>query len=200
MALTQFIVEQLGAGALVGLAIGLGGGWLIGLARGKEWVARSFQQIGLVTLPLLCLAVCEMVDASMFIAAFVAGLAVQVELKDVAQESVEFGGQWGELVNLAVFFLFGLFVFQRLPQFHLTLWLYALLSLTVVRMLPVAITLIGTGLTLASALFMGWFGPRGLASIVLGLVYLKQELSLSGEPTIDPSFVLGLLDLSIQSV
>ena len=193
MALTQFIVEQLGAGALVGLAIGLGGGWLIGLARSKEWVARSFQQIGLVTLPLLCLAVCEMVDASMFIAAFVAGLAVQVGLKDVAQESVEFGGQWGELVNLAVFFLFGLFVVQRLPQFHLTLWLYALLSLTVVRMLPVAIALIGTGLNPASALFMGWFGPRGLASIVLGLVYLKQELSLPGEPTIRLAVMVTVL-------
>ena len=83
MALTQFIVEQLGAGALVGLAIGLGGGSLIGLAHSKEWVARSFQQIGLVTLPLLCLAVCEMVDASMFIAAFVAGLAVQVVVRAI---------------------------------------------------------------------------------------------------------------------
>jgi NhaP-type Na+/H+ or K+/H+ antiporter len=57
MALTQFIVEQLGVGALVGLAIGLGGGWLMGLARRKEWVAESFQQIAVVALPLLCLAV-----------------------------------------------------------------------------------------------------------------------------------------------
>jgi len=58
------------------------------------------------------------------------------------------------------------------------------LHLTIVRMLPVAIALIGTRLSLATILFMGWFGPRGLASIVLGLVYLQQELNLPGEPTI----------------
>jgi NhaP-type Na+/H+ or K+/H+ antiporter len=83
VSLTQFIVEQLGFGTLVGLAIGLGGGWLMGFARRKEWVADSFQQIGVVALPLLCLVVSEMVDASMFIASFVAGLAVQVGFKDV---------------------------------------------------------------------------------------------------------------------
>jgi NhaP-type Na+/H+ or K+/H+ antiporter len=193
MALTQFIVEQLGAGALIGLAIGLCGGWLMGLARSKEWVAESFQQIGLVALPMLCLAICEMVDASMFIAAFVAGLAVQVGLKDVAQRSVGFGEQWGELVNLGVFFLFGLFVVRNSPQFHLAFWLYALLSLTVVRMLPVAIASIGTGLTTASVVFVGWFGPRGLASIVLGLVYLKQELSLPGESTIRLAVMVTVL-------
>ncbi|MGA7869609.1 MAG: cation:proton antiporter [Candidatus Binatus sp.] len=193
MALTQFIVEQLGVGALVGLVIGLGGGWLMSLARSKEWVAESFQQIGVVALPLLCLAVCEMLDASMFIASFVAGLAVQVGLKDVAPQSVEFGKQWGELVNLAVFFLFGLFVVRNSPQFDLTFWLYALLSLTVVRMLPVAIALFGTGLTPASVFFIGWFGPRGLASIVLGLVYLKQELSLPGEPTIRLALMVTVL-------
>jgi NhaP-type Na+/H+ or K+/H+ antiporter len=193
MALTQFIVEQLGVGALVGIVIGLGGGWLLGFAQDKEWVAKSFRQIGVVTLPLLCLAICQMLDASMFIAAFVAGLAVQVGLKDVAEESIEFGGQWGKLVNLAVFFLFGLMVIRNSYEFHLTFWLYALLSLTAVRMLPVAIALIGTGLNPASTVFMGWFGPRGLASIVLGLVYLKQELSLPGESTIRLAVIVTVL-------
>jgi NhaP-type Na+/H+ or K+/H+ antiporter len=193
MALTQFIGEQLGVGALIGIVIGLGGGWLIGLARNKEWVAESFQPIGVVALPVLCLAVSEMFAASMFIASFVAGLAVQVGLKDRAQESVKFSGQWGELANLAVFFLFGLVVVRNLPQFQLAFWLYALLSLTVVRMLPVAIALVGTGLSPASVVFMGWFGPRGLASIVLGLVYLEQELSLPGEPTIRLAVMVTVL-------
>ena len=182
-----------GVGALVGIVIGLGGGWLLGFAQEKEWVAKSFRQIGVVTLPLLCLAICQMLDASMFIAAFVAGLAVQVGLKDVAQESIEFGGQWGKLVNLAVFFFFGLVVIRNSHQFHLSFWLYALLSLTAVRMLPVAIALIGTGLNPVSAVFMGWFGPRGLASIVLGLVYLKQELSLPGESTIRLAVIMTVL-------
>ena len=54
--LMQFVVEQLGFGTLVGLTIGLGGGWLIGIARRKEWIAKSFRQIGVVALPVLCLA------------------------------------------------------------------------------------------------------------------------------------------------
>jgi NhaP-type Na+/H+ or K+/H+ antiporter len=63
-------------------------------------------------------------------------------------------------------------------------------------MLPVAIALIGTRLSLASVLFLGWFGPRGLASIVLGLVYLRQEIDLPGEPTIQLA-VIGTVLLSI---
>ena len=182
--LTQFIVEQLGYGALVGLVVGLGGGWLMGLARRKEWIAESFQQIGVVALALLCLAVSEIVGASMFIASFVAGLSVQVGFKDAGKHSVEFAEEWGQLFNLSVFFLFGVLVVRDWPQFSMASWLYAFLSLTVVRMLPVAIALIGTGLSWASVVFMGWFGPRGLASIVLGLVYLEQEMHLPGEQTI----------------
>ena len=63
-------------------------------------------------------------------------------------------------------------------------FIYALLSLTVVRMLPVAVSLAGSGLDKPTIVFMGWFGPRGLASIVLGLVYLEQEKHLPGEHVI----------------
>ena len=182
--LMQFIVEQLGFGALIGLAIGLAGGWSLGLARRKEWIAESFQQIGVVALPLLCLLASEMVEASMFIAAFVAGLAVQFGFKEAGKHSVEFAEEWGQLLNLAVFFLFGMAGVRDWPQFSVASWIYALLSLTLVRMLPVAIALIGTRLSAATVVFMGWFGPRGLASIVLGLVYLEQEMHLPGESTI----------------
>jgi NhaP-type Na+/H+ or K+/H+ antiporter len=183
-ALLQFMVEQLGFGALIGLGIGLAGGCLLGVARRKQWMAEPFEQIGVVALPLLCLVASEMVDASMFIAAFVAGLAVQIEFKDAGKHSGEFAEDWGQLLNLGVFFLFGMAAVRDWPLFGVASWLYALLSLTLVRMLPVAIALIGTRLSPASVVFMGWFGPRGLASIVLGLVYLEQEMHLPGEPTI----------------
>lgn len=182
--LLQFIVEQLGFGAIVGIGIGLIGGWCLGFASRRRWMAESFQQIGVVALPLLCLVLSEMVGASMFIAAFVAGLAVQMGFKEAGKHSVEFAEDWGQLFNLSVFFLFGMLVVRYWPQFGPADWVYACLSLTVVRMLPVAIALIGTHLSSASVVFMGWFGPRGLASIVLGLVYLEQELQLPGEPTI----------------
>ncbi|MBV8214918.1 MAG: cation:proton antiporter [Verrucomicrobia bacterium] len=191
--LLQFMVEQLGYGVLVGGGIGLAGGWLLGLADRRRWIAESFQRIAVVALPLLCLEVSKMVGASMFIAAFVAGLAVQIGFKDAGKHSVEFVEEWGRLLNLAVFFLFGLVAMRALPQFNLMLVLYAVLSLTVVRMLPVAIALVGARQNLASVVFMGWFGPRGLASIVLGLVYLQQELQLPGETTIRLALIVTVL-------
>ena len=79
--LTQFVVEQLGYGVLIGISIGLVGGLLLGIAFQKNWMAQSLQQLGVVVLPLLCAMASEAVGASMFIAAFVAGLAVQVSFK-----------------------------------------------------------------------------------------------------------------------
>ena len=182
--LTRFIVEQLGYGLVVGMGIGVVGGCLLGLAHRRQWMAESLHQLGVVVLPLLCILVSEAVGASMFIAAFVAGLAVQVGFKETGKKSVEFTEEWGQLFNLSVFFLFGLLVARAWRQFSLTDLLYAILSLTVVRMLPVAIALIGTRLSRATVLFMGWFGPRGLASIVLGLVYLEHSAHQSGASTI----------------
>jgi len=182
--LTRFIVEQLVYGALVGAGIGLAGGWLLGWARRRELMAESLEPLGVVALPLMCLVAAEAVDASMFIAAFAAGLAVQTGFKEAGKHSVEFAEDWGQLLNLSVFFLFGMVVARDWAMINWSHWLYAGLSLTVVRMLPVAISLVGARLNRATILFMGWFGPRGLASIVLGLVYLEQETHLPGETTI----------------
>jgi sodium/hydrogen antiporter len=99
----------------------------------------------------------------------------------------------GASLNFGVFFLFGLVAMHAVPEFNLALVFYAVLSLTVIRMLPVAIALIGTRLSSATVVFMGWFGPRGLASIVLGLVYLQQELTLPGETTIRLALIATVL-------
>ena len=182
--LLRFVGEQLGLGALVGLVIGLGGGALLGLAERRGWMAESVQQLGLVMLPLLCALACEPVGGSMFIAAYVAGLAVQFGFKDAGSHSTEFTEGWGQLFDLFVFLLFGVLATRMFGHFRPVHLLYAILSLTVVRMLPVAIALLGTRLSSATTLFMGWFGPRGLASIVLGLVFLEKEVHLPGEETI----------------
>ncbi|MBX7246474.1 MAG: cation:proton antiporter [Candidatus Sumerlaeaceae bacterium] len=182
--LARLIWEQLGLGVIAGLAIGFLGGHLLGIANRRKWVAESMVQIGVVTLPLLCAIVSEAVGASMFIAAFVAGLAVQVGFKDAGRHSVEFADEWGQFVNLFVFFLFGMAVARSWHEFHVPMLIYAIISLTLVRMVPVAISLIGTRMSGATMTFMGWFGPRGLASIVLGMVFLEQEAHLPGEEII----------------
>jgi len=131
--LLQFIGEQLGLGVVVGAAVGLIGGWLLRTAVRGGWVAESFQQIAVVTLPLLRLLLAEMVDASMFIASFVAGLAIQIPFKEAGQHSVEFAEGWEQISNLAVFLMFGMVVVRDWSQFTPASWVYAVLSLTVVR-------------------------------------------------------------------
>jgi NhaP-type Na+/H+ or K+/H+ antiporter len=182
--LLDYIGEQLGMGALVGLVIGLAGGVLLGQSRRQRWMNKSLQQLGLATLPILSVLACEPVGGSMFIAAYVAGLAVQAGFREASEHSVAFVEGWGQFFNYFVFFLFGLLVAVGFQHFRFVHVLYAILSLTVVRMIPVAVAMIGTRLRAASVLFMGWFGPRGLASIVLGLVFLEKETHLPGEETI----------------
>ncbi|KGJ02385.1 sodium/proton antiporter, CPA1 family [Paracoccus halophilus] len=175
--LVQYFIEQFGYGALIGLVIGGVGGRLFAAASRRDWIGSGYRELGFAALPILCVLASEISGASMFIAAFIAGLAVprpNPDERDLAAHSIAFAENWGEMINLTVFFLFGLLVageWQGLRPVH---FLYAALSLTLIRMVPVALALAGTGLHRATLLFMGWFGPRGLASIVLGLVYLEH--------------------------
>jgi len=189
----RYIGEQLGMGALVGGAIGLTGGALLGVAHRKGWMAESVEQLGLVTLPILCVLACKPVGGSMFIAAYVAGMAAQAGFKNAGTHSESFAEGWGQLFNYFVFFFFGLIVVFSFRHFSPVHVLYAILSLTVVRMLPVAVALIGTRLSAATIVFMGWFGPRGLASIVLGLIYLEEEARLPGEETIKLAVIVTVM-------
>lgn len=191
--LVRYIGEQLGMGALVGVVIGLAGGALLGHAHRRGWMIESVQQLGLVTLPILSMLACEPVGGSMFIAAYVAGLMVRLGFRDAGALSVDFAEGWGQLFDYFIFFFFGLTVVLTIGQFTALHVVYALLSLTVVRMLPVAAALIGTGLNRATVLFMGWFGPRGLASIVLGLVFLEEEVRLPGEETIKLAVIMTVM-------
>jgi sodium/hydrogen antiporter len=182
--LSKYIIEQLGYGALIGIGIGLIGGWLMGVAERRHTTGHMWSQLGLLALPLLCVLASEAVSASMFIAAFVGGMAARFGGQVTDEGSVEFTEHAGQLFNLSVFFLFGLFVARDWRQFNGWHFLYAVLSLTVIRMLPVAIALIGTKLSTTTVIFMGWFGPRGLASIVLGLVFLEHATNQPGVSTI----------------
>jgi NhaP-type Na+/H+ or K+/H+ antiporter len=89
-------------------------------------------------------------------------------------------------------------VTELLPVFGSMVFIFATLSLTIVRMLPVAIAMIGTGLKTLSLLFLGWFGPRGLASVVLGMIFLERNTTLSYEATIIQAVAATVL-LSISA-
>lgn len=194
--LIKFVGEQLGYGALLGGTIGLGGGALLGRATKMGWMQKSMSGLGVVVLPVLCLLACEPLGASAFIAAFVAGIAAQIGFPVIGRHSVEFTEEWGQVLSLGVFFLFGLFIAGNWGDLTVAAGLYAVLSLTVIRMLPVMLALGRSGMSLPTKLFMGWFGPRGLASIVLGLVFLEHEVHLPGEPILRTA-ILATVMLSI---
>jgi NhaP-type Na+/H+ or K+/H+ antiporter len=170
-------LAQLAIGLLVGLAVGMGSAALIALASRHGWVENGGRRIATLAAAIASFAVAISLDGNGFIAAFVAGISFGAVLKrDVTPVHVatELPELLGEVLALVVWFIFGAaLVPVVLDNLGVATVVYALISLTVVRMLPVWLALMGTGLGTRSALFMGWFGPRGLASIVFALLAIE---------------------------
>jgi len=179
-----FAVEQIGFGILVGLVVGLAGGYLVNKAIEKGLMRGRFQYIGFLALAIISFAAATAVGGSGFIAAFVGGLATSLTGRAVGESIIEFTSTEGEIFSLGVFFIFGVIAASLLSGITQTVILYAVLSLTLIRILPVALSLIKTGLKTDSVLFIGWFGPRGLASIVLLLITLNEAPDIPGLQTI----------------
>lgn len=177
----QVTLEQIGFGALVGLGVGIGGGWLVLKARDKDWITPNFERIAFLSMALLTFLIADELGGSGFIAAFIGGLALGYVVKDAGKILIDFSETEGQLLNLTVFFLLGIVVLPLLLNITWQIILYAILSLTVIRMLPVALSLIGAKLSWDSIFFIGWFGPRGLASIVLALLALEELKFFPGD-------------------
>jgi len=179
-----FAFEQIGYGVLVGLIVGLLGAHLINKAIDKGLMRGRFQWIGFLALAVISYVVAIAIGGSGFIAAFVGGFATTLTGRGVGDSIIEFTSTWGEVFSLVVFFVFGMLAASLLSGITATIILYAALSLTLIRILPVAVSLMRTGLKPNSILFIGWFGPRGLASIVLLLITLNEAPDIPGLQTI----------------
>jgi NhaP-type Na+/H+ or K+/H+ antiporter len=181
----RFALEEVGLGVLVGVGVGLVGGWLVSRASKRGWMTDPFRRLALLALALIAWALADQIGGNGFIAAFVGGLAVGPTVERSGEQLIRFTEAEGQLLNLSVFFIFGVLVIGLMAPLSWEVALYALLSLTVIRMLPVALSLIGTHLRGVSVLFMGWFGPRGLASIVLGLIVVAKAPLLAGREEVE---------------
>lgn len=179
-----FAVRLIGVGLVSGVVLGRVGGWLIAHAQRRGWTVQPARQLALLALAVLAWLAAEANGGNGFIAAFVAGLTVKTVFEHAGAHMTDFNEAWGDLLDSFVFMVFGTLAGLSLWQASATVVLYAVISLTAVRMIPVAIALLGTRLPVATVLFLGWFGPRGLASVVLGLVYLEQRAALPGEALI----------------
>jgi NhaP-type Na+/H+ or K+/H+ antiporter len=189
----RFALEQVGLGVLVGVGVGLAGGWLVSRASKREWMTDSSQRLALLALAIIAWALADQIGGNGFIAAFVGGLAVGPTVERGGEQLIRFTEAEGQLLNLSVFFVFGVLVIGLIQALSWEVALYALLSLTLIRMLPVAASLVGTRLRGVSMLFAGWFGPRGLASIVLGLIVVEEAPLLAGREEIELVVALTVL-------
>ncbi|GAA5505769.1 sodium:proton antiporter [Novipirellula caenicola] len=177
-----FWAKQVTLGPVVGVAVGAIGGKLLDFAAAKGWVMDTFMQLSGIALAILAWSIATVVDGNAFIAAFTAGLAIASMTQSVKPVIQDFADTEGQLLSLVTFMLFGaVLVVPAFQSAGWSDWLYAILSLTAIRMIPVAISLIGTKVHPSTVLFMGWFGPRGLASVIFALLVTSKNSFPHGE-------------------
>lgn len=174
----SLVIEELGIGALVGASLALLARQLLRLSQQHGWDLPIWSQLTLPGLALLSFALAQAIGGSGFIASFVGGLLTGYLLGEQKQHFLEADEEISSLLSVITWLVFGAIVIPKAwSSFTLDIWLYALLSLTLVRMLPVYLSLLGTRLDLEVRLFIGWFGPRGLATMVFAVMIMDADLS-----------------------
>ena len=163
---------DLAIGVLVGAAVGLGGALLLKFATSHGWSSATYRGIGVLALALMAYALAIEIGGNGFIGAFVGGLAFGTVVHDPEQQeaTLDFDAQTGELLSLIVWFIFGAVLVTALDATTWQTGVFVILALTVARMVPVAIALVGERFNRVTVAFMGWFGPRGLASVVFAVI------------------------------
>ena len=180
----HLVLEEIGYGVVGGVAAGVIGALAIRFATRRDFLERHWSQILTVSTAFLAAGIATALGGSIFIAAFVGGLLFGVLRRGSGGEVSYLLDEGGELLNAITFVVFGAAILgPALDDLSWEVVGYAVLSLTVVRMVPVALSLLGTRARRPTVAFVGWFGPRGLATIVFAVI-LIDESSLPHEQTI----------------
>lgn len=185
-----YVFKQVIFGALVGAFVGYVGAKLTQLSVKNNWMQHSYQNLIPIALAIIAFFLAEEFHGNGFIAAFFAGLYAGNTSQPMREHIEEFAESEGELLVLISFFLFGLaFIPVTFAFINLNVVLYSLLSLTVLRMIPVIICLVGARLDnkkidFATMAFIAWFGPRGIASILYVLIVAHEVGGIEGVETV----------------
>jgi NhaP-type Na+/H+ or K+/H+ antiporter len=166
---------DLAIGLAVGIAVGLIGGRAMRMARRRDWASEDLAGPAVLALSLVAYAGTLVLDGNGFVAAFVGGLLFGNFAGRGGAKEVFYVEQTAGLISLMTWLLFGAVavpIVWREAEWQIVV--YAVLSLTIIRMLPVLLSLLGSGLSRPTVAFVGWFGPRGLASIIFALIALED--------------------------
>ena len=188
-----FVAAQVALAPVVGAAAALLCAAAIGRARDRGWMDETFQRVATLAPPLLAYAGAEALSSNGFIAAFACGLVTATRDERLRDAVADFAEAEGQLVTLVVFAVFGAVLLPG--AWEAWGWrdlAYALLSLTVVRMASSAVALAGAGLRRETVLFLGWFGPRGLASVIY-LLLVAEEHAFPALTEVEPVVLLTVL-------
>lgn len=173
----ELVVQELGIGALVGIVLTLITWQLNRLSEKRHWQTSMWSQLTLPALSVLCFAIAQLLGGSGFIAAFVGGLFASALFAEQKHSLLQGSEEFASLLSIITWVVFGALVIPRAwSSLTPNIWLYALLSLTVIRMVPVLVSLWATRFDFETRLFIGWFGPRGLATIVFAVMIMDYPL------------------------
>jgi len=174
--------KQVGFGLLAGVAAGVIGGRLLDLRVKAGAVEGMYRQLATISIAGAAFALAGLLDGNGFIAAFTAGLAFGHVARSQCAGVQDFTEDEGELLSAITFVIFGaVLVGPLLDNLTWQIALYAVASLTIIRIVPVLISMIGSGTFFETRLFLGWFGPRGLASILFALVVVEELHTPAGD-------------------
>jgi NhaP-type Na+/H+ or K+/H+ antiporter len=172
----SIVFEEIGYGIVGGVGAGVLASAIVGVAGRRALIAGEWLQVIPVAAAALAYGLAAALGGSGFIAAFLAGMIFGSRVGREAEEAGRLSEELGSLLNGVTFVVFGAVLLgPALPHLTWRIVAYAALSLTLVRMIPVAIAMLGTGARRPTIAFVGWFGPRGLASIVFAVIVVEQS-------------------------
>ena len=189
----KLVIEEIGIGVVVGAGLSIIAVWLINKFDKLGWITEIWRQIPVVSLAIACFALAQAFGGSGFIASFVGGLVFDGTEKNHKHKLLMATEGTGDIFVLLTWVIFGAEVVGKaITYFSWNALLYAVLSLTVIRMLPVFVTLAGMKMKTYEKLFVGWFGPRGLASVVFTVIVFNSHLEGGGIIAITAVFTIIL--------
>jgi NhaP-type Na+/H+ or K+/H+ antiporter len=188
----RLVIEEIGFGVFGGLAAGALGAFALRFGRRRGWIAEAWAPLAPLAATGMAYGLATMLHGSGLIAAFTAGLTFGAIASDAEEEAAEIIDTIGDGFSAATFLVFGAAIVPlMLGEISWASVLFAAVVLTVGRMVPVGLALLGTRVRLPTLAFVGWFGPRGLASIVFAVLILQ------GEPIPNLELILATISLIV---